>query len=98
MDESAATEPELTRTGKIKKEPLGLVPKLEPEDETPQRNPVKCESINADGTPCLMDTWYFASYSEGDAFPLCIGHLILGLEEVRVDPVHQQQEWVITYA
>lgn len=68
------------------------------ESEETGHNPVKCEHLNADGTPCMMDTWYFASYSEGDAFPVCIGHLILALEEARVDPVHQQQDWTITYA
>lgn len=61
-------------------------------------NKYVCEDATFSGKTCGMPAYYLASYSEGDAFPLCLPHLMLELEAVRLDPVHQQQEWVIAYA
>ena len=57
-----------------------------------------CEDVTFGGMVCGMPAYYLASYSEGDVVPLCLPHLMLEMEQVRLDPVHQQQEWTITYA
>jgi hypothetical protein len=60
--------------------------------------PVACEALLPDGRNCLVETHYFASYSEGDAFPMCLPHLMLAMEEVRRDKDLIQEVWTISYA
>jgi hypothetical protein len=65
----------------------------------PQNPPNKytCEDATFGGQVCGMPAYYMASYDGGDSVPLCLPHIMLELEASRLDPVHQQQEWVITY-
>jgi hypothetical protein len=66
--------------------------KLEP---VPQ--PEQCEIPLFGGGKCIVPAYYDVSYGGGDSTPMCLPHIIHGMEEARADPGYQQQEWVITY-
>lgn len=68
-------------------------------DESAATVPEKftCEVGYGGNAYCGIETHYLASYGGGDATPLCMGHLMVEIEQSYRDTGYQQQEWVITY-
>jgi hypothetical protein len=68
-------------------------------EEKPEPQPERwdCEVPLYHGAKCIVPAYYDVSYGGGDSTPMCLPHLIHGMEEARADPGYQQQEWVITY-
>ena len=68
-----------------------------PSQQPQTRTEYTCEDATFGGRVCGNPAPYLVSYSGGDSVPMCLPHIMLELEAVRLEVDHQQQEWVITY-